>query len=113
MIKVCCTLLIVTGIRDTYILFWCLLRCLPPYVGLPRYWLSAPKVTFTVDSLQVCLRGFQLSAEPLDFLGWALGVLLPAWLDQFSALVDWYAHIATRQLAGEKEIFLQPVAAPP
>ena len=82
-------------------------------MGLPRYWLSAPKVTFTVDSLQVCLRGFQLSAEPLDFLGWALGVLLPAWLDQFSALVDWYAHIATRQLAGEKEIFLQSVAAPP
>ena len=67
----------------------CVYFCLPPYVGLPRYWPSVPKVTLTVDSLQVCLRGFQLSAEPLDFLGWALGVLLPAWLDQFSALVDW------------------------
>jgi hypothetical protein len=67
----------------------CLYFCLPPDVGLPRYWLSAPKVTLTVDSLQVCLRRFQLSAEPPDFFGWVLGVLLPAWLDQFTALVDW------------------------
>lgn len=107
---------------------------LPPNVGLPRYHLSAPKV-ITVEVRQLCLRRCQLGAEPLDSIGCALSprrlscprrphrrcfhfldVLLPAcrcnpWLDQLSALAGWHAHIAARQLARNKELFLQPAAA--